>query len=224
MLVESGLRWWLKSDFRVLQVLRFRSKFHPKTLQTQQDKRVEVNQGGIRTDLHLLFQLNSHIYRYAHIYHVHQLTSTKMPEIPVHPLSVSSCDSHYTQNPFPPLLQTPSGLAILEIQGTIHVPSLQDAIDEPNEEITQKETMSIGKLVFPYYSPNNPTEDTAWMKCVYMYIGKYQRMTGEVKKLPKALAILKRKESKQQDAQEELEIVDVAKYKIIFSQRPEPVS
>ena len=62
------------------------------------------------------------------------------------------------------------------------------------------------------------------MKRVYMYVGKHQRMTGEVKKLPKALAILKRKESEQQDAQEELEIVDIAKYKIIFSQRPEPVS
>lgn len=144
-----------------------------------------------------------------------------MPEIPVH---LFSYDSHRTQNPFPPLLQTPSGLAILEIQGTIHAPTLQDADDEPNGEITQKEdTISIGKLVFPYYSPSNPVEDTAWMKRVYMYIGKHQRMTGEVKKLQKALAILKRKESEQPDAQEELEIVDIAKYKIIFSQRPEPV-
>jgi len=148
-----------------------------------------------------------------------------MPEILVHPPSASSFDPRRTQNPFPPLLQTPSGLAILEIQGTIHVPTLQDAEDEPNGEITQKEeATSIGKLVFPYYNPNSPAEDTVWMKRVYMYIGKHQRMTGEVKKLPKALAILKRKESEQQDAQEELEIVDIAKYKIIFSQRPEPVS
>lgn len=148
-----------------------------------------------------------------------------MPKIPVHPPSASSCDSNRTQNPFPPLLQTPSGLAILEIQGTIHVPTLQDTEDEPNEDIAQKEeATSIGKLVFPYYNPNNPAEETGWMKCVYMYIGKHQRMTGEVKKLPKALAILKRKESEQQDGQEELEVVDIAKYKIIFSQRPEPVS
>ena len=62
------------------------------------------------------------------------------------------------------------------------------------------------------------------MKRVYMYIGKHQRMTGEVKKLPKAFAILKRKESEQQDAREELEIVDIVKHKIVFSQRPEPVS
>jgi hypothetical protein len=148
-----------------------------------------------------------------------------MPEIPIHSLNISNFDSRRTQNPFPRLLQTPSGLAILEIQGTIHVPTLQHADDEPNGEVVQKEeTIPIGKLVFPYYSPNNPAEDTAWMKRVYMYVGKHQRMTGEVKKLPKALAILKRKESEQQDAQEELEIVDIAKYKIIFSQRPEPVS
>jgi hypothetical protein len=154
-----------------------------------------------------------------------RLTSTEMPEIPVHPPSASAYDSHRSHNPFPPLLQTPSGLAILEIQGTIHVPILQEMEDEPNGEIAQKEeATSIGKLVFPYYSPNNPAEDTAWMKRVYMYIGKHQRMTGEVKKLPKALAILKRKEFEQHDAREELEIVDIAKYKIIFSQRPEPVS
>lgn len=65
------------------------------------------------------------------------------------------------------------------------------------------------------------------MKRVYMYIGKHQRMTGEVKKLPKAFAILKRKESEQaeeSEQQEELEIVDIVKHKIVFSQRPEPVS
>ena len=145
-----------------------------------------------------------------------------MPEILVHPSNPSGIDS---RNPFPQLLQTPSGLAILEIQGTIHVPTLQDAEDERNgKTVDEEETTSIGKLVFPYYSPSNPAEDTTWMKRVYMYIGKHQRMTGEVKKLPKAMAILKRKESEQESGQEELEIIDIVKHKIIFSQRPEPVS
>ena len=56
-------------------------------------------------------------------------------------------------------------------------------------------------------------------------------MTGEIKKLPKPLAIV-RKFSKQSTeppaaasiGDQVLEIIDVVKYKIVFSQRPEPIS
>jgi chromosome transmission fidelity protein 8 len=61
------------------------------------------------------------------------------------------------------------------------------------------------------------------MKGVYLYIGKHQRLTGEVKKLPKAMGVLRRREVEGDD-QEQLEIVEIVKHKIVFSQRPEPVS
>lgn len=94
----------------------------------------------------------------------------------------------------------------------------------------------VGKLVFPLYNPTiNDPSDTKWMKRVYMYVGKGQRMTGECKKLAKPIAIIRKRETEdtamggteQENAstgKEELEMVEIVKHKIIFSLRPEPVS
>lgn len=60
------------------------------------------------------------------------------------------------------------------------------------------------------------------MKRVFLFVGKHQRLHGEVKKLPKALAVMRRKQSGDENC-EELEIVEIVKHKIIFSHRPEPV-
>ncbi|CAI4211862.1 unnamed protein product [Parascedosporium putredinis] len=46
--------------------------------------------------------------------------------------------------------------------------------------------------------------DTAWMKKVYMYVGRGMRMTGEVKKLAKAIAVVQRKQN-QPEGEEALE-------------------
>lgn len=81
-----------------------------------------------------------------------------------------------------------------------------------------------------------------WMKRVYMYVGKGQRMTGECKKLPKPIGIMRKRERANggdvdmggvegdddeqgnNGVEEELEIVEVVRYKIVFSSRPEPIS
>ncbi|KAI1655734.1 hypothetical protein F4813DRAFT_366119 [Daldinia decipiens] len=130
------------------------------------------------------------------------------------------------QSPLPQLLQTPSGLAILELQGTINVP-------ENNEGNTQE--VNIGRLVFPDYHPETQdASSTAWMKQIYLYVGEHQRLTGEAKKLPKAMAIIRKRTKSEEDVEmadetsssstvEELEVVEIVKYKIVFSQRPEPV-
>lgn len=156
-----------------------------------------------------------------------------MPSIPIHVASPSAVRSN-VENPLPQLLHTPSGLGLLEIQGTVHFPV---------PTASAQSSTQIGKLVFPYYNPDiNDPSDTKWMKRVYMYVGKGQRMTGECKKLAKPLAIVRKKE-KQSDEDvdmggtggegedeekaskdEELEIVEVVKYRIVFSARPEPIS
>ncbi|EKG21646.1 Chromosome transmission fidelity protein 8 [Macrophomina phaseolina MS6] len=144
-----------------------------------------------------------------------------MPSIPLHPPPKSPSAAPDVPNSLPQLLQTPSGLAILELQGTIHSsasPAKAHAADSSSH-------MPIGRLVFPLYSSDDPPENTAWMKRVYMYVGKHQRLTGEVKKLPKPLAVIHRKPgSSEEDGQEELEIAEIIRHKIIFSGRPEPVS
>ncbi|KAB8072892.1 chromosome transmission fidelity protein 8 [Aspergillus leporis] len=151
-----------------------------------------------------------------------------MPTIRLHPRVSSSSLS----NPLPQILQTPSGLAILELQGTINVPpqeveaeSITPTDDTHGPSIPTFET-PIGKLMFPDYSPQTTVlDDSEWMKRVYLYVGRYQRMTGEVKKLAQPLALVQRRQKSSSDGDgEELEIVEVIKYKLFFKTRPEPVN
>lgn len=161
-----------------------------------------------------------------------------MPSIPLHPPPHGRSNAPSTiPNPLPQLLQTPSGLAILELQGTINLPSVNpsDLPDAQGEGNPCSQQTPIGTLVFPDYSSSAPQESTAWMKKAYLYVGRHQRLTGEVKKLAKPLAVIRRKDAgdgaagvggrgkADADVEEELEILEVVYYKILFSSRPEPV-
>ncbi|KAH6608026.1 chromosome transmission fidelity 8 [Trichoderma cornu-damae] len=124
-------------------------------------------------------------------------------------------------NPLPTLLQTPSGLAILELQGSINLP--QDGKGEALGDV------EVGRLEFPEYSPD--AIGSAWMKRVHMYIGQHQRLTGEVKKLPKAIAVVRKRQNRTLQSSsgpyveegDNLEVVEIVKYKLMFASRPEPV-
>lgn len=123
--------------------------------------------------------------------------------------------------PLPELLKTPSGLALVELQGTINLPASSSGN-------ANQESLELGRLEFPDYVPD--AEGSAWMKRVHLFIGQHQRLTGEVKKLPKAIAIIQRREGQEVETSggdkptsEDLEIVEIVKYKIIFQHRPEPV-
>ncbi|OAG04997.1 sister chromatid cohesion protein Ctf8, partial [Paraphaeosphaeria sporulosa] len=147
-----------------------------------------------------------------------------MPTIPLHPRALAPSSSAHASNPLPPLLRTPSGLALLELQGDIRFPPA-----------AAQASTQVGKLVFPLHNPDlNGEDDTKWMKRVYLYVGKNQRMAGEVKKLGKPFAVIKKREAvESEDAVmggaeaastgEELEIVEIVKHKILFATRPEPV-
>ncbi|PQE17399.1 sister chromatid cohesion Ctf8 protein [Rutstroemia sp. NJR-2017a BVV2] len=157
--------------------------------------------------------------------------------IPVH--TTTSCPSKSFENPLPKLLQTPSGLALLELQGTINLPAYDieedDTVNDQEHQGHMQQT-SIGRLIFPEYDAQNP-DNLKWTKRVYLYVGKHQRLTGEVKKLPKAFAVLRKRnttaastddhdatmEGQESGTQDELEIVEIVKWKILFSTRPEPV-
>ncbi|KAI9804225.1 MAG: hypothetical protein M1825_001627 [Sarcosagium campestre] len=159
-----------------------------------------------------------------------------MPAVILHPPDPGRRSlSSLSENPLPQLLHTPSGLAIIELQGTINMPSYE-ADDDDLQSSTQSSDTPIGRLVFPEYSPSDPEGSTAWMKCIHLYVGQHQRLTGEAKKLPKPIALVRRAErvghsvpdvsgvgsTPQQDG-EELEIIEIVRWKILFSQRPEPV-
>lgn len=151
-----------------------------------------------------------------------------MPTVPLHQsphlhghVSSSSANISSTrlENPLPSFLRTPTGLALLEIQGTLHLPP-----SSPNEA-----TSPVGKLIFPHYDPHDVTGSKAWMKTVHLYVGKHQRLTGEVQKLPKAVAVIRKREVEFGDVdggragEDELEILEIVEWKVVFSSRPEPV-
>lgn len=79
---------------------------------------------------------------------------------------------------------------------------------------------SVGRLVFPHYDATKP-EDISWQKRVHLYVGKHQRLTGEVKELSKPIAVLRRRAAT--DDRDELEIAEIVHYKLLFMHRPEPV-
>lgn len=139
-------------------------------------------------------------------------------EIPITSSALNRDSQTTHHNPLPQLLHTPSGLALLELQGTINLPA-HDTDSAPFPGDLQQ--IPIGRLIFPDYNPElKGEEDKAWMKRAYLYVGKHQRLTGEVKKLPKAIAVLRKKKDVEE---EELEVVEIVKWKILFSNRPEPV-
>ncbi len=62
------------------------------------------------------------------------------------------------------------------------------------------------------------------MKRVHLYVGQHQRLTGEVKKLPNPVAIIRKRDGGEASAAgDELEIAEIVYFKVIFSSRPEPV-
>ncbi|KAK6504621.1 hypothetical protein TWF481_006560 [Arthrobotrys musiformis] len=139
-----------------------------------------------------------------------------MPSTTVHlpnPLSATS-----NTNPLPQILRLPTGLAILELQGDINFPSPEDSPSNIN-------FTTVGNLIFP--DATSDSTDIKDVKRVWLYVGKHQRLTGEVKALPKPLGVLRRRkleeDAENNAGEEELEIVDIIKHKIIFSKRPEPV-
>ncbi|CAK7273038.1 hypothetical protein SEPCBS57363_005451 [Sporothrix epigloea] len=142
--------------------------------------------------------------------------------VSIHPRQPAA--AYTVSNSLPTLLHTPAGLALLELQGTINLPDPPlDADDDDNDLTSGKKTavtIPIGRLDFPNYDPDSGTESTAWMRRVHLYIGQHQRLTGEVKKLPRPLAVVRRKDTNETG----LEIVELIHYKLLFSQRPEPMT
>ena len=67
------------------------------------------------------------------------------------------------------------------------------------------------------------------MKTVFLSVGKHQRLTGEVQKLPKAIGVVRKQHPNingidaKREMEENLEVMEIVEWKILFSSRPEPV-
>jgi hypothetical protein len=155
------------------------------------------------------------------------MDNTGRLSIPISPTSQFYQSAKNVVNVLPQLLHTPAGLALLEMQGSINLPTpgLIDSLDDAAVASSPAAT-PIGRLVFSDYCAT-AASGTAWRERVYLYVGRHQRLTGTVKELPRAIAILRRTGLPLTDDEDEaphaLEIVQIIKWKIIFNQRPEPV-
>lgn len=127
------------------------------------------------------------------------------------PLAPPDPERKCSVNRLPQLIQTPSGLAFLELQGTFKLP-----------ETEGQERTPIGTIHFPNYKPGQDEGDTSWMKKVYMYVDRGMRLMGQVKKLETPVAVVRRSQ-RAEKAGEALEVVEILKYKLLFSDRPEPI-
>ncbi|EGW32087.1 uncharacterized protein SPAPADRAFT_50681 [Spathaspora passalidarum NRRL Y-27907] len=122
------------------------------------------------------------------------------------------------------LISTPLGLTILEIQGELnlptHVPNV--AITESNREYIENfikvdeiyDAVKFGRL-----------EIDADETKVTLFIGKSQRLIGNIVKLDHPLAVLRVpvKTDDMTDDDEKIRLVDIVKKKMIFKQRPLPI-
>lgn len=163
-----------------------------------------------------------------------------MPSTPLYPPVMQETTSPTSQ--LPQLLQTPLGIAILEIQGSLNFSQQASGLDT---------VQPIGRVVFPLVPAGTipAPDDTKWMKKVQLFVGANQKLTGEVRKLAKPLAVIRRRENDSSDEvrklakslavvrrreddggddaiagqsqRDELEIVDVVRYKLYFGHRPE---
>lgn len=129
-------------------------------------------------------------------------------------------------------MHTPLGFALLELQGTINFPS--SGVNPPSGD--SNESTEVGRLVFPDYDPAQGAVEGAWMKRAWLFVG-FQRMTGSVVKLSKPLGVVRRRQPAGDTMEglepadgaisaspsEQLEILEIVRWKIAFRSRPEPV-
>lgn len=148
-----------------------------------------------------------------------------MPSITLHPRPHIPETPHKPTgtNPLPGLLSTPLGLAILEVQGSLNLPTKRKDVEE--------DSIHLGRLEFPLLSATFngqvANHEGAWTKKVYFYVGQHQRLTGELRKLAKPLAVIRRRDGgsgvpgQGGEVDEELEIAEIIRWKIFFGGRPE---
>ncbi|KAF8416764.1 sister chromatid cohesion protein Ctf8 [Tirmania nivea] len=178
-----------------------------------------------------------------------------MPTVPLHPPTHPT--TTLPDNPLPPFLHTPHGIFLLELQGTLQIEQLSSTSQPDPSSIPEgyhTQRLPIGLLAFPpdafKMMPKTAAQGGKRGKNgavkevggVLLFVGRWQKMRGEVRELGRPLGVLRRREVEgdrmvgggegdggnggvqAEGVQgEEVEIVDVVRWKVVFSTRPEPV-
>ncbi|ANB12471.1 Chromosome transmission fidelity protein 8 [Sugiyamaella lignohabitans] len=142
----------------------------------------------------------------------------------------------------PEVLRTPSGLALVEIQGTVHIGS--NALTDSGLNLNTKESSlsfdgdgDLDMNQLPRESGNSFRTDLNLLgkftfsedsKDVVLIMGNYQRLRGKIVALKKPVAVLKmlnRETSATPSSSNSIDIpvVEIIRHKVLFDSRPEPV-
>lgn len=99
---------------------------------------------------------------------------------------------------------------------------LQGSVLSEQDEAGVSTALSLGKIVFP--AAGEAAQSGEWDgRRVHLFIGQHQRMAGEVKKLTKPLAVMRRKADCDVTTRDEVEIAEIVYFKMLFAHRPEPM-
>ncbi|EMG46409.1 CTF8 Chromosome transmission fidelity protein 8 [Candida maltosa Xu316] len=136
----------------------------------------------------------------------------------------TSLSKEILTSPSPNLFFTPYGLTLLEIQGELNLPTeYPKGTPQTNEDheylsnfITVDDihhAVKFGNLVFDEKDESKVT----------LFIGKSQRLLGDIVKLNTPLAVLRVPVNRHDEGEEDVKLVDIVKAKLIFKQRPLPI-
>ncbi|KAI5961700.1 hypothetical protein KGF57_001634 [Candida theae] len=151
-------------------------------------------------------------------------------------LSQEKCKPNSSSSSVPNLITTPYGLALLEIQGELNLPHTKPDISLDQLSPLDQEKMKNFVTVDDVYDAvkfGHLQFDSKDESRVTLFIGKSQRLIGNVVKLDIPLGVLKvplRQEIRNEDdddvdmdAEQEIQMIDIVRAKMIFKQRPLPI-
>lgn len=123
----------------------------------------------------------------------------------------------------PSILKTPTGLLLIEVQGTLHIG--QKALVssgslglDANETVSKASHDLIGVFDFSELEKGG--------KEIVLNVDQHQRLRGKIVKLKDPIAILRTdaiSDSTNPDEPPEIPIVDIVEFKAVFSNMPEPI-
>lgn len=112
-----------------------------------------------------------------------------------------------------PVIATDLGNALLEIQGELILPK------EKPTDLTPEEEEKFSQLQGAEWAVRFGKLEIEGKKAT-LFIGTTQRLLGDLKKLDPPLALMKIPD---EDSGKQIEIVDVIKYRLVFTGRPLPI-
>ncbi|KAL3229157.1 Chromosome transmission fidelity protein 8 [Nakaseomyces bracarensis] len=129
-----------------------------------------------------------------------------MPSVPISydTLRLAQCGDEVDEQER--TIETPLGRMIVEIQGSLELPSDIDSSSELYKSVDGHDTVQFGNLTL---EDNNKA---------ILFVGKKQRLLGKVVKLNPPVGLLKFNDNGQN-----VELLDIIEYKVLFSDRPLPI-